>query len=62
MESEVAQRLVIDAGIAMPGTLTCNGFAAEVPWGRASKEATARHGPSPARDGVFTDNLANHPT
>lgn len=42
--------------------LTGSGLAAEVPRARAGKEATARHGPSPVPDGVFSDTQANHPT
>jgi hypothetical protein len=48
-------------GHRTPTSLTINGFAAEVHRARAIKEASARHGPSPAADGVFADRLINSP-
>ena len=39
-----------------------NSLATEVPFARANKEATARHGPAPALNDVFSDSQANHPT
>jgi len=44
-----------------PVKLPINGHVAEVHCGRAIKEASARHGPSPTADGVFTDRLINSP-
>jgi hypothetical protein len=52
---------------AQPGSWTAavklptNGRVAEVHCAPAIKEASARHGPSPAADGVFTDRLINSP-